>query len=84
MTWLDWMTANPAQAIALGTGAALVLLIVIVLARLSFAAIGRRILIGLRLRKRVERDQPWATVDEQVSYGLRPLPRRWWSFRRRV
>jgi hypothetical protein len=82
--WLDWMTNNPAWAIAYAAGGAVTLLLIIVLLRLAFAALGRRLLVGMGLRKKVERENPWATLDDRVTYKLRPMRRRWWQVGRRA
>jgi hypothetical protein len=84
MEWLDWMTANPVTAISAAAGGAVALLIFIVLVRLSFAALGRRLLVGLGLRKKIERENPWATLDDRAAYGLRPARRPWWAIWRRA
>lgn len=84
MEWLDWMTENPVEAGAAALGVAAVGLSLVVLVRLAFAAIMRRLLVGMGLRKRLERESPWASVDDRVTYKLRPAPRRWWQFRGRA
>lgn len=84
MEWIDWMTVNPVEAGSLAGGAAVALLVLIVLARLAFAAIGRRLMVGLGLRKKVERENPWATIEDRAAYKLRPEPRPWWAFWRRA
>jgi hypothetical protein len=82
--WLGWMTDNPTSAAIAASGAAIGLVTGIVATRLIFAAIGRRVLVGLRLRKKVARESPWSTLDERVAYGLRPARRRRWAIRRRA
>ena len=58
------------------------MLLVIILLRLAFAALGRRTMVGLGLRKKVERESHWATPAERVSYGVRPpVKRRWYDIR---
>jgi hypothetical protein len=84
MEWIDWMTANPGMAVGMAVGGAVALLIVVVAMRLSFAWLGRRILVGLRLRKKVERESPWATLDDRVAFGVRPAPRPWWAVWRKA
>lgn len=84
MEWIDWMTANPETAIGAAVGGAVTLLLLIVLARLAFAALGRRLLVGLGLRKKVERENPWATIEDRTAYGLRPARRSRWAFWRRA
>jgi hypothetical protein len=84
MEWLDWMTDNPTTAIGAAAGVAVALIVFIVVARLAFAALGRRVLVGLGLRKRIERENPWATLEDRAAYGLRPAPRPWWAGRRRA
>jgi hypothetical protein len=84
MERLDWMTNNPVQAISLAAGAAVSLIVFIVVVRLSFAALGRRLLVGLGLRKKIERENPWASMQDRVSYNLRPAPRPWWAVWRRT
>lgn len=84
MEWLDWMTEKPVEAGAAALGMAIVGLALVVLVRLAFATIMRRLLVGMGLRKRLERESPWASVDDRVTYKLRPAPRRWWQFRGRA
>lgn len=84
MEWFDWATENPETATVYACLVALGAVLAIVLVRLAFAALLRRLLVGLGLRKRLERESPWASVDDRVSYKLRPAPRRWWSFGRKA
>lgn len=79
MEWIDWMTNNPEQAASAAVGGSIALLVFIVLARLAFAALGRRLLVGMGLRRKTERENPWATIDDRTAYGLRPARRRWWA-----
>lgn len=84
MYWLDWMTNNPEWAIAYAAGGALALILFIVMVRLAFAALGRRLLVGLGLRKKIERENPWATIEDRTAYGLRPARRSRLMFWRRA
>lgn len=84
MEWLGWMTDNPVTAGSAAAGGAVALLILIVLVRLAFAAVGRRLLVGLGLRKKIERENPWATIEDRTAYGLRPARRSWWAVWRRA
>jgi hypothetical protein len=84
MEWIDWMTENPTLAISLAAGGAVALLLFIVLVRWSFAAAGRRLMVGPGLRKKIARENPWASLEDRVAYKLRPEPRSWWAFWRRA
>jgi hypothetical protein len=80
--WFNWAVDNPTAAALLAGGAALGLVLFIILVRLSFAALGRRILVGLGLRKKVARESHWATAQDLAEYGLRPpVKRRWYDLR---
>jgi hypothetical protein len=82
MEWIDWMTAKPVEAISLAAGAAVALLLFIVLVRLGFAAMNRRLLVGLGLRKKIERETHWATAKDRTDYGVRPpIKRAWYDIR---
>lgn len=82
--WLNWMTENPVDAGVIAVVSALGFLSLIILARLAVSALGRRLLVGLGLRKKIERENPWATAHDRASYKLRPEPRSRWSFRGRA
>lgn len=79
----DWMVADPMPAIGIGGAAAVALLVLIVVARWTFAAVGRRLRVGLRLAKKVEQESPWASLADRASYSLRPAPQPWWALWRR-
>lgn len=84
MDWLNWMVEKPVEAVVLAAVSALMVLALIVLIRLGLSALGRRLLVGMGLRKKIDRENPWATSHDRASYKLRPQPRSWWSLRRRT
>ena len=84
MAWFNWSVENPTAAAPAAGGAALAVLLIIIMVRLAFAALGRRLLVGLGLKKKVARENPWATIEDRAGYKLRPAPRPWWAFWRRA
>ena len=82
--WFTWSVEHPTAAAIAAGSAALGVVVVIVLIRLAFAALGRRLLVGMGLRKKVEKENPWASLDDRVTYKLRPAPRRWGQLGRKA
>lgn len=72
MAWFEWSVANPTMAAVAAGGSALLLLAIGIGVRLAFGALGRRLLVGLGVKKKIERENPWATRDDRAAYGLRP------------
>lgn len=84
MEWFEWSVNNPTMAAVAAGGSALFLVGFLVAVRLIFAAFGRRVLVGMGLRKKMERQNPWATVEDRAAYGLRPVKRSRLAFWRRA
>jgi hypothetical protein len=82
--WFTWSVEHPTAAAVAAGSAALGVVLVIVLIRLAFAALGRRLLVGMGLRKKVERENPWASLDDRVTFKLRPARRPWWAIWRKA
>ena len=82
MGWFNWMVENPTAASIAALSAAAVVLLIIILLRLAFAALGRRVLVGLGVRKKVEQESHWATAKDRAEYGMRPpVKRKWYDLR---
>lgn len=74
--WIDWINDNPVQSIGGAAAVALSLLAIIIGVRLAFAALLRRIFVGLRLKKKMEKDNPWMDSNGLAENKLRPMPRK--------
>jgi hypothetical protein len=80
--WFQWTVDHPIAAATSAGAVALGVLLLIVVLRLLVAALGRRVLVGMGVRKKVERENPWATAQDRTAYGMRPpVSRRWYDLR---